>query len=165
MEDLIPLIIVIAISIIGALGKKKKPPVVNRQVNTSSERVRDEDIFNWLEKFDVNTHTSQTAPVPQRDVEPEIFTYENNHVEDKPIDYVEPEKAVGKFSGFDGFISPEEREAVMDREGGSFYKKAEKDDAKPAVSPLQETVEEEQEFEFDIRQAVIYSEILNRKYA
>lgn len=165
MEDLIPLIIVIAISIIGALGKKKKPPVVNRQVNTSSERVRDEDILNWLEKFDVDTHTPQTAPAPQRDVEPEIFTYENSHIEEEPIDYVEPEKTVGKYSGFDGFISPEEREAIMNREGGSVYKKTEKDKAKPMVSPLQETVEEEQESEFNIRQAVIYSEILNRKYA
>lgn len=165
MEDLIPLIIVIAISIIGALGKKKKPPVVNHQANTSSERVRDEDIFNWLEKFDVDTHTAPMASVPKSEVEPEIFTYENSHIEEEPIDHVEPEKTVGKYSGFDGFISPEEREAIMSREGGSFYKKAAQEKTKPVVSPLQETVEEEQESEFDIRQAVIYSEILNRKYA
>ena len=106
MEDLIPLIIVIAISIIGALGKKKKPPVVNRQVNTSSERVRDEDIFNWLEKFDVDTHTPQTAPAPQRDVEPEIFTYENSHIEEEPIDYVEPEKTVGNIQDSTGSLAP-----------------------------------------------------------
>lgn len=164
MEDIIPLIIVIAISIIGALGRKKKRPD-HGNISTSSHKIRqDDDFLGWLEKLNID---EEEEPVSVE--EPLLRKSNDDMFQVKPEFISEPVKkdAVPSiFSKYSGFISPEERENLMSKEGISTVAKkgaVEGDLTKQTVEKSQAT-EKMPKFEVDLRNAVIYNEILNRKY-
>ena len=164
MKDYLPLIIILLISLIGTLGRKKKR---TDQENISQQRPemnRDNDFLSWIEKLEngedeiVKPFFDQTAdkkpveaPVaPQREVVAEPAKEEVNNI----------------FSKYSGFISPEEKEKMIATEGNSSLH-PDKDNLSEATdSPLteQEKKKEKQPLDFDLRRAVIFSEILNRKY-
>lgn len=164
MEDLIPLIIVIAISIIAAIGRKKKRLDGQNSASPMDQNRRDDDILHWLEKFGV-VEDEEVTPIPEE--KPFSASDRIAVVKETPVEMKTPEKEVmtNRFSQYAGFISPEEREQIMAREGVSsvMHKKDE-----PKLTHL-EVDDSDQEFkktkiEFDLKQAVIFSEILNRKY-
>jgi len=156
MEDLIPLIIVIAISIIGALTRKKKRQDQENISSPGQRLQRDEEIFKWFEKFEdeiispVQSVISKNSPIKETPSE---------------IKVTEKEVTPNRFSQYGGFISPEEREQIMDKEGISVVKaKKEKESISNKNIELPDEAVENQRIDFDLRRAVVFSEILNRKY-
>jgi len=164
MEDLIPLIIVIAISIIGAVTRKKKP--MNQDgIHTPNQRDhQNDDLLGWLEKLNIR---EDEEPFFEEDHSPEMVHSEVP--QRKSVLVEEPVKNEVKpnvFSQYSGFISPEERENLMKREGISTVKKkvVMEGDLTQQTIKDSEIIEKKPKFEIDLRKAVIYSEILNRKY-
>jgi len=101
MEDLIPLIIVIAISIIGALTRKKKPQDEGSISRPEQHLLRDQEIFKWFDKFDDEEISLVQSEKPKANVV--NVAPAENRVHEKEI-------TPSRFSQYGGFISPEERE-------------------------------------------------------
>lgn len=164
MEDIIPLIIVIAISIIGALGRKKKRRD-NGIISTPEQRIRhDDDFLGWLEKLNI---VEDETPVPAEN--PFVEMAKGDVLPAKSVVVKEPvvkEATPNIFSKFSGFISPEERENLMSKEGISTVKKGGVVDGDLTKQTAEESqaIEKMPKFEIDFRKAVIYNEIINRKY-
>jgi len=162
MEDLIPLFIVIAISIIAAVGKKKKR-LGNEDISSPfNQNRKDSDILNWLEKLGLEEEVT-----PLAEEKPFSANERTAIVKDTPEVVKTPEKevAINAFSQYSGFISPEEKEQIMAKEGVSSigHKKTENDlTQQPVIDPEKE--DEKPKIAFDLKQAVIFSELLNRKY-
>ncbi len=162
MEDLIPLIIVIAISIIGAVGRKKKRQEGRNISRPQYQTRRDDEIFSWLEKVGIEKEDIS----PFLDEEPYGSTVVVEDHKEPPVNHTETREGTtpNKYAQFGGVITPEEREQMMAREGVSAIKR------KNVLSDQPQQVRETEEpytrnTDIDLRQAVIYSEILNRKYA
>jgi hypothetical protein len=158
MEDLIPLMIIIAISIIGAVTRKKKR--INEEVISSPEQHngRDSEIFKWLEKLGIDDEFSNNDPI-----EPQNSTIKEPPA---PIKAPEKENINNRFSQYGGFITPEEREQLMSKEGISVKKQRKtSNEIATENSNTEDAITENERFIFDLKQAVIFSEILNRKYA
>jgi hypothetical protein len=163
MEDLIPLIIVIAISIIGAATRKKKRREGRNISNPGQQTRHDDEIFKWLEKLGIDE--DEVSPFHR---EPAIAENQLQvNAQEAPIEIKTPVRDVliNKYSQFSGFISPEERENLMAREGISSLKP--KKEVNDLIQKSNEDALEDlkkQKNVFDLKQAVVFSEILNRKY-
>jgi hypothetical protein len=156
MEDLIPLIIVIAISIIGALTRKKKRPDDENISRPEQHLLRDQEIFKWFEKFE----DEEILPVQH---ESPLHSAVNVASAEKKV--AEKETVPSRFSQYGGFISPEERDEIMAKEGISVTKsKKSKEDEPQHDHETTENGIENPKNDFDLRRAVVFSEILNRKY-
>lgn len=153
MEDLIPLIIIILISLVGAIGRKKKKSM---QGTVSDAPQRKDEIFSWLEQL----ANSDEIKTPER-VQPEVV--------DQPQANKTPEK--NKYSQYSGFISPEEKVGMMAKEGMRINDRPKyvkhvseieggKHETKDKHSIKKHSIVEH----FNLKQAVVFSELLNRKY-
>jgi hypothetical protein len=163
MEDLIPLIIVIAISIFAASRKKKRQEERNIS-NPDHQTSRDDEIFNWLEKLGIEEN--EVSPFqPEKSI---IENHQKLNIQETPVEEVKaPVREIipNKYSRFGGFITPEEREQLMSKEGISSLKpKKDVNDLTQKVNEDTIKESEKQKNVFDLRQAVVFSEILNRKY-
>lgn len=156
MEDLIPLIIIILISLVGAIGRKKKKSMQG-PVNDAPQRK--DDIFTWLE----NLTDSDELKTSER-VEPaEVDVFEQPKVNNAP------EK--NKFSQYSGFITPDEKEGMMAKEGLRIndrpkYVKHVSDIESSKHETIDKLTIKKQSLvqQFNLKQAVVFSELLNRKY-
>lgn len=165
MDDLIPLLIVIAISIIGAVNQNKKR---KERINIASQDKhprQDNEFFNWLEKLGVE----EEGTLPISEERPFMEPFHKTVVKEAPVEVKvnEPVKEIlpGKYAQFAGFITPEEREQIMAKEGVSSLK-PKKDINDLTYKPDEDTENavDKQKIDFNLKQAVIFSEILNRKY-
>lgn len=161
MEDLIPLLIVIAVSIIGAVTNKKK----KNQQNPIRERVRpneehDNDFVGWLEKITNEDDLIETI-LPKRAPEPVVVQQAQNF---EPI--VETVASKNQYNSYSGFISPEETKDMVAKEGERAVKPRiiDKDDLTQQNFFKNNTNESKPKFQFEARKAVIYAEILKPKF-
>jgi hypothetical protein len=164
MEDYIPLIIVILISIIGAVNRNKKRKE-HENISTPHQPIhRDDDFLGWLEKLNI---VEDDSPVSE---EKSFMGMDQSEVVPAKVVIVEApaknEAIPNIFSKYSGFISPEERIDLMSKEGISAVSKKGISDGDLTKQTLKESdeFEEKSKFEIDLRKAVIYNEILNRKY-
>ena len=157
MDDLIPFLIVVLISIIGAATRKKKKRSFPGSIVEEEPRRREDDFMSWMERF-VDDEPLQNPYVqqPVAQVEPEVEEVEPEVVEPK----VEINRAFNQYSGF---ISPEEHERLVEREAPHETTKSIKAEAE---EPIKEgEIGKAQDItDFDLRRAVIFSTILERKY-
>lgn len=165
MEDIIPLLIIIAISVIGAIGRKKDKRK-NPNISAPETRQQDDGIFDWLEKItDDRMDTEEEIPYA-----PQPVSNDNVYQNETSKAFEPEEKPANAYAAYSGFISPDEKEALMANEGISTVKQRESTIFKPknAVESSVKTPKKEQKRKhqeaFNLRQAVIYSEVLNRKY-
>jgi len=162
MKDYIPLLIVILISIIGAMGRKKKrQDMENISVPRQPEH-RDDDIFGWLEKLNIDMNDSnESQEKPFMEIEKSVVNHAS--IVDEPV---KKELIPNIFSKYSGFISPEEREDLISKEGISVVKKIGIADGDLTKQTTSESglLNKRPKFEIDFKKAVIYNEILNRKY-
>jgi hypothetical protein len=159
MDDLIPFLIVMLISIVGAIGSRKKKRDNAAKPSSLHFGRDDEEMPEWFKKFipEEAIFPEEEALVDEPKPQP-VFTASPPKPEPQPT-------VAGKYDQFSGFISADERNRLMKMEG----ERAIKSNAKPA-----EQEETAQPFRnkpvvfdrkgFDLRKAVIYNEILNRKY-
>lgn len=166
MEDLIPLFIVILLGIVGALGRKKRKRIAEEEIAEPRQQSTDDDMFSWLNKFQV-----EDEPVQEKTDRQFLFdepeTQQAVEVEEKPVEKAAPEPA--RFLGFSGFITEEEKARLMAKEGISALhnEKVQADEKKGDTEKEEITHQPKKKWavsDFDLKKAVIYSEILNRKY-
>jgi hypothetical protein len=164
MEDYIPLIIVILISIIGALNRNKKRKE-HENISAPHQPIqRDDDFLGWLEKLHIVDDDSPASEdksfmgIDHSEVVPAKVVVAEEPAKNEAIPNI--------FSKYSGFISPEERIDLMSKEGISTVSKKGISDGDLTNQTLKESEEFEgkPKFEIDLRKAVIYNEILNRKY-
>lgn len=162
MEDIIPLIIVAIISIIGAAANKKKTSKTGEKLprNVSSflqnllDEVPNKENIYFDEKSPDNEEFEEDikqSNVEMATTEPKVST-------------------ANSFNAYSGFLSPEETRNMKEKEGTSVVamhskKQNEKVEAVSKNPILEENKEpKERKIVFDLKKAVIYNEILNRKY-
>lgn len=175
MEDIIPFIIVIVISIIGSINSSKKKAKNASKIAAAREASRK------AAAFDVNVETTTDTPP--------LFNFGQSidlekQEQDKTIKETPPPmQSVVKpvtepvtmtpYSNNEGFITEQERNKMVAKEGLSMHhqKKADKKQASTintveSQPKGQISNEENQDIleDFDLHQAVIYSEILKAKY-
>jgi hypothetical protein len=158
MEDIFPLLIVIAISIIGVFRSKNKRKNPDNSVPQKEER--NNDVFNWLEKI-VDDDKPQEENIPYATE----TAAANNVVEnEKPQEITEEKKRKpsNKYERFSGFISHEEKEQFKEDKRDLVAKNREKNrtSLRRSKQKMKHTVYRD----FNPKQAIIYSEIINRKY-
>jgi hypothetical protein len=163
MDDIIPFLIVVAIAIIGAVSRKKKSPANDPSEARRPFRTSNDNLLRWMEEeFMDEKPESSNRPSPFTEVK-----------EEAKAEKVQPEVVVSspapapanKFSLYNGFISPEETESIKQNEGQSVTKASailDENDLTHKGKKQQGTPSSM--LDFDLRRAVIFSEILNRKY-
>lgn len=163
MDDIIPFLIVILITVIGSISQIKKKRALQQNSTQAPQAKRNDDIFGWLEKLN-EPELDRPSPFMQNFINPQN---EMPVEETELIEEAEPviEIADNKYNQYNGFISPEEKKQLMEMEGSSALQKSEKEEKHRPVTlkkvhPWNQKLNEE----FDLRKAIVYSEILKRKY-
>lgn len=156
MEDLLPILIVIAISLVGAARKKKRKerPFENLKREESSSDRGNSAIFDWLEKLNIDDDDPYRN-IEQEEPEPVIA----DPVAEEPK---ADKKHQNEYAHYTGFITPDEKEELVKKEGNSIIHQAESD-IKNEIGK-EEIVKVKKKKRFDLRQAVVHSVVLNRKY-
>lgn len=148
MEDGVSTILYIIISaiiiLVGVLGKKKKP----RQIPGDSDNGEPEGM-NFFEKLGLT----------DQDEEQEEFieTDEYEEVTEMPVD-----RETHKLSPVPAFDDQSEKKAEVKEK--IFEEEIERDTAYDIISDKYDIDIDEIKEEFDLKKAIIYSEIINRKY-
>ncbi|MFA9390726.1 MAG: hypothetical protein ACERKD_13015 [Prolixibacteraceae bacterium] len=159
MDDLIPFLIVIAISIIGAVTRKKKKRAVFDSIAEPEPTNQQDDFFGWMERV--------VDPKPEpKPFGVEEYVEEMDAVEEhaKPT-YDSASHRPEQFAKYSGFISPAEKEEMMKKEGATAIVKSPVDDLTTPSIKDEEIGKEKVNFDFDLKKAVIFSTLLNRKYS
>lgn len=163
MDDIIPFLIVILITVIGSIGQIKKKRAIQQNSAPQPQSDKNDDLFGWLEKLN-EPEFDQPAPY-NRDF---FETPTEKPVETPEVDVVpEPvfEKTVNKYEKYSGFISPEEKQQLTELEGNSAIEKTNaKTDEIKNTQPKSRLYNQKLKEDFDLKKAVIYAEILKRKY-
>lgn len=194
MEDLLYIFLAIVWLVISILGSRKKkqqqanqsrpepksieqeeeevptmqaPPPVSKQEEVDFEELLDDFFGGGSKKKEKPADDApQQAPTP-------VYTEERTYYSEKP-EYKRKEEALSKpedIKKFEGAITDEYEfsaegkvETIEDliQSYDKKYKKTEEEDLKIRVVDLEE--EEKADLEFDGKKAIIYSEIINRKY-
>lgn len=164
MEDLIPLLIIILISIVGMIGRKKKKRDFDEGIATPYTSAPKDDLYSWLEKLAIDETEEKQIPYAK----PIPVKQEQAAVAPK----AESESLNKNFKSFTGFLSVNERDQQIHKGKSRFEEK--KTASKKALDkvmindPLsnqqQGSLRSQLKNNFNLKQAVIYSEILNRKY-
>jgi hypothetical protein len=163
MENLIPLLIIIVVAIISSANQKKKREQRRNISTPRTKQQQENDFLGWLEKLGVE----EDEIPPVRQTTPFAKSVQKDEVKEAPVEVKTPPKdsILNKYSQYSGFISPEEREQIMAKEGVSSLKpKKEEHDLTVKEDEEIEKEIKKPKIEFNLKQAVIYSEILNRKY-
>lgn len=177
MEDLIPFLIVIAISIIGAATRKKRKPQVNGgflEEEIEREAPQD-DLLGWMERLMDDQKLPFTGK--QSELVPEEYL-EESYNEPTPVVAEAPVKSL--YHEYSGFISPEEKEQMMKKEAPRVFERSKsahstheymKPESKDFADDLTKQSIKDAEIgkpkvnsDFDLKQAIIVSTILERKY-
>lgn len=154
MDDIIPILIIMALSLVGAIFNKKKKP--NRPIPGIGSPDSDDDFMGWLNRLSQEDEVAAEEPILIQNrapiVQPEAV------VKQAPV-------APGRFDNYSGFIKPEETQRMMQMEGKSSIMD------RKQIRPEKHIEHEEnnshepvQSLEFDLKKAVVYDTILNRKY-
>lgn len=159
MDDLIPFLILVAISIVGAVARKKKRPVDSNVPNRRPEPAQD-DFLSWMERIADNR--PEPVPFGMNEVE-----FEEEIVEEPvTVPVVEsPVQRPNLFANYSGFISPDEKEQMIRKEAPRSIVKDAKENLSAQTIKDNEIGNEKITVDFDLKKAVIYSELLNRKYS
>ena len=158
MDDLLPILIVVVISLVGSAMRKaqKKRTANNPTPNNYEPQNAEGSIFDWLEK--INNNGEDPYQRFEEEEELEEIVEEPVVVETK----TETTKYKSPFANYSGFISPEEKSKLVQNEGPSKHKKhsltSENEIGKEPVKKVKSKQR------FDLRQAVIHSIVLNKKY-
>jgi hypothetical protein len=158
MEDIIPLLIVIAISLIGAFRNKNKRK--NRENSAPQKEQHGDDMFDWLKKT-VDEDEPEEENIPYA-TETAATDNTNGPIEPQEIVEEKRHKPSNKYERFSGFITHEEKEQSKADKRDLVAKNREKDRI-----TLQSSKPEKKHTvyrNFNPKQAIIYSEIINRKY-
>lgn len=156
MDNLIPFLILVAISIIGVATRKKKKRPFPGSIVEEEPGKRSDDFLGWMERF----VDDEPAPKP--------YIEEEAPIKEVVVEEVAPEsvavEANKAYSHYNGFISPEEHEKLVNKE--SPHKKIKEDKSEHAKESIKdgEIGREPDSIDFDLKQAVIFSTILERKY-
>ncbi|MFW5706284.1 MAG: hypothetical protein ACOC12_00055 [Bacteroidota bacterium] len=186
MEDIIYIILAIVwlvISILGGMKKKQtKPP--QQQTSRPQPRPLEADPAPQKEKsdfeelledfFGTETDTQERPAQPQRAPQPS-YPQEFKTKEEEPQSTFYEEQSdpeIEKYQGADvvtenyEFAAEGKMETLEDliRSYEQSERKTLEEDSKIAVEDLDEGFVGRKDFEFDVRKAIIYSEIINRKY-
>lgn len=158
MEDIIPLLIVIAISAIGAFRKKNKRKKTD--ISAPQQKKRSDDVFDWLEKI-VDEDEPKEEEIPYA-TETAAMNNTNEQKEPEITAEGKEQKPSNKYERFSGFITHEEKEQSKADKRDLVAKNREKDriTLRRPKSHKKHTVYRD----FNPKQAIIYSEIINRKY-
>ncbi len=167
MDDLIPLLIVILISIVGAVSNsKKKKREESENIAGSKSSGRDDDLLDWLDRLDINKDEQSNSfeePIP------ETKTVIVEDIKPATVNVSRPQKPanVNIFDKFSGFITANERKDLMEKEGVPTIVKnhISEGDLTKQLSKETNTEAKQSKIELDMRKAVIFSEILKRKYS
>lgn len=153
MDDIIPFLIVMALSLVGAIFNKKKKP--NRPIPGVGSTDSNDDFMGWLNQLAQDEEPEQ-EPIPASMREPIV----------QPETIVQPAPVVkGRFDNYSGFIKPEETQRMMQMEGTPSILNRKRTNPEKRTEPEENILQEaERNLEFDLKQAVIYDTILNRKY-
>jgi len=167
MDDLIPLIIVILISIVGAVSNnKKKKRIESENIAGSKISNRDEDLLDWLDRLDINKEGQQK---PLEEPIPEVQPVKVEDIKTAPASFTKtPMPAnVNIFDKYSGFITPNERKDLMENEGIPTIVKNHVTEGDLTKQLTHESKKEERKskIELDMKKAIIYNEILNRKFS
>lgn len=157
MDDLIPFLIVVLISIVGALSRRKKKRSI-LDAYTDEPQSRQDDFLGWMDRF-VDPE-QERAQVVEEEFEDEEL------VEEKivPVSkYEEQKPQAQKYTQYSGFISPAEHDKLVKEEGQRAVEQTKKENEESTIKEG-EIGKQLQPTEFDLRNAVIFSTILNRKY-
>lgn len=154
MEDIIPFLIVMALSLVGAIFNKKKKP--NRPILGVGSPDSDDDFMGWLNRLSQQDEEPEQEPIQvtrrETALQPETI------VQPAPV-------ASGRFDNYSGFIKPEETQRMMQMEGTPSILNRKRTNPEKRTEPEEDILQEaERNLEFDLKQAVIYDTILNRKY-
>lgn len=175
MEDLIPFIIVIAISIIGAATRKKqKPPVQGGFVEEEPvHEAPQDDLLGWMERL----LDDQKLPFTEKQVHESPYdSTQSSYETPEPVVAEAPAKSL--YHEYSGFISPEEKDEMMKKEAPRVFEKKKETPAKyqkPLVNDFADDLtkqsikdgeigKQREPIDFDLKKAVIFSSILERKY-
>jgi hypothetical protein len=158
MDDLIPFLIIVAISIIGAATRKKRKPTEAQGTVYRKPRVQEDDFLHWI-----NTIADEDEE-PATEIKPRTVSRESFVENTQPAAVVPVNN--NQFASYSGFISPNETETMMKTEGERAIKSTQFDenDLTKQGSVYIDEKSAKSKVEFDLRNAVIYSEILHRKY-
>ena len=160
MDDLLPFLIVILISIIGSIGRIKKKRTLQQNSVQPQQKQKNEDLFSWLEKLNDNGFNQPVPYQSDSDMMQEEKSFETIQEEVAPV----VEKTENKYAKYTGFISPEEKQKLVENEGKSAVKKENTEGDLTTTKRKTLMSRDKQKSRFDLRQAVIYSEVLKRKY-
>lgn len=170
MEDLIPIIVILVISLVGIATRKKKKNILNQDIAEKPIQHTNDDVFSWFEKLaETDNETHQHVPEPVFKPVPQPISQEvkvekrKSMVEDRSEDV--NNTAYKKYTGF-----------VVPHEKHTFNKESHQPlDHKPYKSLGNESIEilklsnrpikkHALMQDFSLQKAVVYAEILNRKY-
>lgn len=175
MEDLIPFLIVITISIIGsAMRKKQKPQVPGAYVEEEPlHEVPQSDLLGWMERM----LDDQKLPYTEKQVpETPYDSMETTLASHEPVVAQTPVKNL--YQEYSGFISPEEKDEMMKKEAPRVFEKKMESKANSAKILQTDFADDltkqsikdgeigraQAKIVFNLRQAVVFSSILERKY-
>jgi hypothetical protein len=168
MDDLIPLLIVILISIVGAVSNnKKRKRKEYENIVGSNQSSQNDNLLDWLNKLNIDSEGQQK---PYEETMPEVETVVEKEADPIPVNAsITPQRPanINIFDKYNGFISSNERKDLMEKEGVPTVVKnhiSEGDLTKQVTSETR-VGSKQSMFELDMRKAVIYNEILNRKYS
>lgn len=160
MEDLILFLIVMAISLIGAISrKKKKRPFGDKIVNHPTTEKND-DVFSWLEKISGIDEETRDPYQSQEDVARPVA-----EVVEKEV--VKPDYPFQKYEKYAGGMSTTEHNDFKNREVHQSMREPEnktKDEISKNPISDSEIGKKRKKTGFSLEKALVYSEILNRKY-
>lgn len=153
MDDIIPFLIIMALSLFGAIFNKKKKP--NRPIPGLGSNQSDDDFMGWINRLSQEDEEPAeqpiAAPVRKTFVQPPV-------VEPTPV-------AQSRFDNYSGFIKPEDTERMKQMEGTSSIMDRKRVKSEKLIEAEEKkNLESEKILEFDLKRAVVYDTILNRKY-
>ncbi len=154
MDDIIPFLIIMALSLVGAIFNKKKKP--NRPIPGVGSPDSDDDFMGWLNRLSQQDEEPEQQPI-------QVSMRETTM---QPETILQPAPVVpGRFDNYSGFIKPEETQRMMKMEGASSIMDRKRTKPEKRTEPEEIIPQEtERKLEFDLKQAVVYDTILNRKY-
>lgn len=163
MDDLIPFLIVILITVIGAISQIKKKRALQQNSTQKPQTNQNDNLFSWLEKLN-DPELDHTSPYEQDfDMPPSERPVETiDEITDQEPVKVKTDKKHVKQTGSN---SPEkEQKQFKNKYNSPFTKTAHKNDETKQTERKKQSLNQKLNEEFNLKKAVIYSEILKRKY-
>ncbi|MDA3928415.1 MAG: hypothetical protein PF541_05610 [Prolixibacteraceae bacterium] len=161
MDDLIPFLIVIAISIVGAASRKKKKRSLSKNISAPQQATRKDDFLSWMEKLsgeDESEDPYEQSAAMAAEVEPVKEAVDTKKYE--PIS-----SRTDLYKKHQGVIGPEEKAKSVKKETSHFVKSKVESEENIQTIKESEIGNKESVIDFDLRKAIVFTEILNRKYS